>query len=110
MGDQDVVQVGSHVVRLTSRWTSDHAEMSERKLDRDLLLSGLRDNSLKHPGLVAPVESIPSISQQGHYFSTLGPTQQGLRGQIHGALHIGESDKARVGGGHTCQASDLCIL
>jgi hypothetical protein len=63
VGGQDAVQISGHAGRLTSRRMSAHAEMSERKLDRDLLLSGGRDNSLEHPGLVTPVESIPSIGQ-----------------------------------------------
>ena len=110
MGGQDPVQVSGHAGRLTTRWTSDHAEMSDRKVDRDLLLSGGGDNSLQHPGLVTPMESIPSISQQGHFVSALGPMDQSLTGQSHSALHVGEGDKTGACGGHTCQTSDLYIL
>ena len=53
----------------------------------------LSSPSLQHPGLVTSMESIHSISQQDYFFSALGPTDQGLTGQGHGALHVGESDK-----------------
>ena len=56
------------------------------------------------------MESILSISQQGHFGSALGPTDQGLTGQDHGALHVGQGHKTGAVGGHTCQTSDWYIL